>query len=127
MVQLTLIEAPRSLTVSGRIAALAERWSSHLGDRTLAAEAARVTARRFAEWGGAVLSRREAERIDSYFRAVLRRRILWTNDPVAVRARRQMVTESIAADLREAGWDPRRARAEAQRVTGESAVRGGAA
>ena len=127
MVQLTLLETARPLTISSQIALLAARWSSRLGERTLPAEAARVTARRFAEWGEAELSRREVERVESYFRAVLRRRVLWTHDPAAVQARRRMVAESIAADLKAAGWDARRAAAEARRITGERVLRGGAA
>lgn len=127
MVQLTLLEAAGSVTVSRQTARLAAHWSSRLGDRSLAAEAARVTARRFAEWGEAELNRRDAERVESYFRAVLRRRVLWAQHPAAAQARRRMVVESIAADLKEAGWDARRATAEARRVTGESAPGGGAA
>lgn len=127
MVQLTLLEAATSRTVAGQVALLVARWSSRVGDRSLAVEAARVTAHRFAEWGEAELNSREAERIDSYFRAVLRRRVLCAKDPAGARARRRMVVASIAADLTEAGWDERRAVAEARRITEENAVRGGAA
>jgi hypothetical protein len=127
MVQLTLLPAESPTALSREIASVSRRWESGTADGHRLAEARRVTAARFSAWGSRELSSRERERIGAYFRAVCLRRIHGASDPAAVRIRRRLVATSIAADLREGGWDARRAAEEARRITGEDCFPAGAA
>ena len=57
-------------------------------------------------------------RVRAYYHAVVRRRVLGGRGTDAAEARRRLVRRSIEDDLVSAGWDRRRAAAEAARVTG---------
>lgn len=117
MVQLTLPHCEVSGALPDVIERIAARWGSVLGDGSHLADASRVTNARFAEWGFRKLSRRERERVDAYFSAVVRRTLMRGSEAGASQARRRLVEASIVADLRAAGWDIERAAAEARMVT----------
>jgi hypothetical protein len=101
---------------------LIDRLVMEWGDRTQAPRhteyAARITRGRFGDWGGRPLTGEERKRAESYFRAVLRRRILGGSDPSARIARGRLVAVSIQEDLIRSGWDVARATQEASRAVG---------
>ena len=123
MVQLSLIEEQPGITLASRVGALRVRAARWVGDSRHADEAAHVTLRRFAGFAGGALAPAEIRRVEAYYSAVLRRRILTSRDESSVGARQRLVAASIEADLISAGWSSRRARAEASRVLGETASR----
>lgn len=118
MDQLTLLEVEAQSTLMEVVSRLVREWTSRLGDGAHAVAAGQVTSWRFAALGARSLEIRETDRVEAYYRAVLRRRILSNKDASATRARRQLVAASIRADLEAAGWDAFRAAAEARRATG---------
>ena len=116
MVQLSLLATAGSRTLEEELVALVRAAPG--ADECIRAEAARTTAARFRSWRGAALGPSERARVHAYYRAVVRRRVLDGRDAVAQEARQRLVAASIEADLRAAGWNPERAAAEAQRITG---------
>lgn len=118
MVQMSLLETTRGVTLAQETARLAARASRTMRAGHHAAEAARIAQVKFSAWGGRELDAAEVRRVRAYFDAVLRRRIVHLSDPVAHDARRRLVAVTIEADLRSAGWDAERARAEAARLSG---------
>ncbi|MCK8115683.1 hypothetical protein [Anaerosoma tenue] len=119
VVQLSL---PVFVNDTDQFDALIGRLIAEWGDRTEAPRhteyAARVTRGRFDEWDGRPLTRDEQRRVESYFRAVLRRRILGGSDRSARTARGRLVALSIEEDLIRSGWDAARAADEASRAAG---------
>lgn len=120
MVQLTLTHTDGgAITLAGRLATLEQRAGRLSGGAAHAVAAARITRNALASRVADPLSPSDARRVEAYFTAVLRRRILSARDPVAIRARQRLVAASIEADLLQAGWTRLRARAEANRILGE--------
>lgn len=118
MVQLSLIDDRPEVTLSSRVETLRSCGARSIGDGSHAAEAARITLRRFALLPNCRLTCAEVRRVDAYYNAVLRRRVLMSRDASVAGARRRLVAASIEADLVAAGWSVRRARAEASRAVG---------
>ena len=118
MVQLSLIDDRPEVTLSSRVETLSSRGVRSIGDVSHAAEAARITLRKFASLPNSRLTRAEVRRVDAYYNAVLRRRVLMSRDVSVAGARRRLVAASIEADLVAVGWSVRRARAEASRAVG---------
>ena len=118
MVQLSLIDDRPEVTLSSRVETLRSRGVRSVGDGHHPAEAARITLRRFASLRNCGLTQAEMRRVDAYYNAVLRRRVLMSRDVSVAGARRRLVAASIEADLVAAGWSVRRARAEASRAIG---------
>ena len=116
MVQLSLLADAGSRTLEEELAALV--GAAPDTHERIHVEAARTTAARFRSWTGVTLGPSERARVRAYYRAVVRRRVCDGRDAAAQQARQRLVTASIAADLRAAGWHPERAAAEAQRITG---------
>lgn len=123
--QLSLLESD-SLTLERALRDLAQAWAGRFPVAGPVAEAERITALRFAAWAYRELTPGEYRRISAYFGAIVRRRVMRGADQSSAVARRLLVQASIEKDLREAGWRPERARAEAQRCTGVGAVSGAA-
>lgn len=117
MVQLTLPDCGMTGTLRDEVERIARRWGHEFGDGSHLSTAARATSVRFSEWQERALTHRERERVSAYFSAVARRALMRENETGARRARRRLVEASIAADLRAAGWDARRAAAEARLAT----------
>ncbi len=128
MVQLTLPGSVHQNGLQEELMALRRDWARSVGDGTHLAAAVRATEARFAGWGERDLDSRERQRAASYFSAVVRRAVARSGDAQAREARRRLLAASIEADLRDAGWDARRASAEAARVTrsGSECCRGAA-
>lgn len=118
MVQLSLLETSRGVTLSQEVTRLAARATRNLGAGHHATEAARIARAKFASWGSRDLEPADVRRVHAYFEAVLRRRIVHQNDPAAQDARKRLLAATIEADLKGAGWDAHRARAEAERLAG---------
>jgi hypothetical protein len=116
------MQADDTQTLAGRLSHLERRSLAAVEDADHVRAAVQVTSDKFALLDGEPLSCAAVRRIDAYFMAVLRRRILSSLDPAAGRARRRLVVASIEADLLEAGWTRVSARAEAYRAVGESCV-----
>lgn len=104
--------------IDGLIDRLVTEWRDRTGAPRHAEYAAQVTRSRFDEWGGRPLTPGERMRVESYFRAVLRRRILDGSDRSARIARGRLVALSIEEDLIRSGWDAARAAEEASRAAG---------
>lgn len=105
-------------TLAGEIDALAVRWGSRTGAPAHAETSAAITAKRFAEWNGRSLSGPERKRVEAYFLAVLRRRIVVGRDVDAQAARSRLIARSIEQDLVDAGWDRARATRQARSAAG---------
>lgn len=112
------IPEARAVTLSDEVRRLVEAGALEMGTLQHARESGRITLQHFAEWRGRALLMGERRRVQAYFKAVLRRRIVRGIDTVACDARRRLVTQSIECDLIEAGWDPARARMQARQATG---------
>ncbi len=112
------IPESRIVTLSDEVRRLVEAGALKTGAPAHAQESGRITARHFADWSGRPLSASERRRVQAYFGAVLRRRIVRGTDAIAGDARRRLVTRTIERDLVEAGWDPSRARLQAHEATG---------
>lgn len=122
MLQLTLMETDEPRGLSALLDDMSAKWSVHLAASPHLREARRVTMARFGSWGGRTLDTGERRRVEAYFNAVIRRRIMKAPDPAARSARKRLMTVAIVNDLREAGWSAARAEEEAMRVTGASVV-----
>lgn len=109
------------VTLGDEINRLIEAGAVETGALHHAQESGRITAGHFVEWRGLPLSANERRRVEAYFRAVLRRRIVRGTDAIAGDARRRLVTRTIERDLVEAGWDLSRARLQAYEATGLTA------
>jgi aryl carrier-like protein len=100
------------------IGRLVAKWRDRTGALRHAEYAAQVTRRRFDEWDSRPLTRDEQMRVESYFQAVLRLRILGGSDRSARAARGRLIALSIEEDLIRSGWDAVRAAEEASRAAG---------
>lgn len=127
MVQMSLLETTRGVTLAQEVARLSARATRTMGAGHHATETARIVQAKFGSWGSRDLEVADVRRVRAYYDAVLRRRIVHHNDSVAQQARRRLVAVTIEADLRAAGWDAQRAQAEAERLAGTSAGRDEAA
>lgn len=125
MVQLRLVETVPMGGLSDVIADCAHRWICRVGAGAYISAAAGATETRFSAWGERDLQPGERGRVQAYFAAVVTRRIIAGRDQGCRAAHRRLVVDSIAADLRAAGWAQDRAAQEALRTVG-GAQEGGA-
>jgi len=114
------IPEAHTVTLGDEVNRLIEVGALETGALPHALQSGRITMGHFAEWRGRPLSVSERRRVEAYFRAVLRRRIVRGTDAIAGDARRRLVTRTIELDLVQAGWDPPRARLQAYEATGHT-------
>ena len=100
------------------IVRLERRWAERTTALKAVEAAAHACAARFGSWGDRPLSAKDVARLDAYFSAVVRRRVLSGGDASSRHARSVLVARSIEADLVQGGWAPARAAAEARRAAG---------
>ncbi|MDP2299079.1 MAG: hypothetical protein Q8M55_00015 [Actinomycetota bacterium] len=120
MVQLSLIRQETTSTLEEYLAVLEARARRLTGGEAHAEAAARITGNALASRVSRPLAPSDAQRVEAYFLAVLRRRILSARDPFGIRARQRLVAVSIESDLIDAGWPRPRAREEVRRILGDS-------
>jgi len=120
MVQLTLLPETRRLSVREAVLRCAEQASASGVSAETVARAVSATSRRFHAGHDSGAGSVDEERIRAYFRAVVRRRVL--NADTDADLRRRTLAQSIAADLRSAGWGEPRIEAEVRRVLGPEAA-----
>lgn len=118
-VQLSFAECGQDFTfLEDVLAKLVVSSASRTKARLHAQEAARITASRFSDWAERPLDVQERSRIQAYYSAVLRRRILRSHDGEAQQARTRLIARSIEQDLLKAGWNQSRAAEEARMAVG---------
>jgi hypothetical protein len=119
MVQLSLIHQESTSTLEECLAVLEVRARRLTGGEAHAGAAARITGNALSSRVSRPLSPSDVRRVEAYFAAVLRRRILSARDPFGIRARQRLVAVSMESDLIDAGWPRPRAREEVRRILGD--------
>lgn len=125
MLQLSLLQSSSADGLPAVVEALAARAVSAGVSTSLAEFAAGETIRRFS--AASLPERDVARRGREYFRAIVRRRLSGTCSRGDEVARWRLLAESVAADLRSAGWSSDRIDAEVRRTLGDPPERRGAA
>lgn len=121
MVQMSLLSEPDAIDVTSRLGEMADQARARGVPRHVVDRAVRATTARFGGVPDAGSGSTQRRRMRSYFEAVIRRSIMTATDAESRVLFQRLVTASIEADLRSAGWSRSRSTEEARRTLGVAA------